>query len=258
MTGLRIIILCGLLLFSTGGRGESWPPELQTTSFTIAIDGIQTTVHVPETYDPARPYPLVVAMHGLSDSPAEYLSWFNITQFVDEKEFILIAPAATRFTSWPRSDPVGAVEGITSAITRRYHVDTDRIYLTGADRGARAVFMVASAADHFAGLLTISGSGDAPAAPVHLIHIHGERDLFYSWSEGRRTFRQFQETMQCQGESSFKNGEAGKSRYRFNESLACSGGKSTVFYSIPGAATRPALSQEFLSSLMDRLLRLRL
>jgi len=110
----------------------------------------QCEVLVPQGYDPARPWPLVVALHGLGGSGAQMTRIMG--GLVDTEHVLLACPTATnppdvspfiRNTVWavsPRkqwwsyshvSFPLAALE----AVKKRFNVDEDRVVLTGYSMG---------------------------------------------------------------------------------------------------------------------------
>ncbi len=89
--------------------------------------------------------------------------------------FIVVSPQAVR--GW---DPA-ALNGLIDDLTEKYHVDKDRIYLTGLSMGGYGTWATASAyPEKFAALVPICGGGDpANAAKLKDLPIwvfHGGKD----------------------------------------------------------------------------------
>ena len=64
-------------------------------------------LHVPASYDPATPVPLVVSIHGFAEWPAHLRDITRWNGLADQRGFIVVYPAGTgsRGAGWP------AVEG---------------------------------------------------------------------------------------------------------------------------------------------------
>lgn len=90
------------------------------------------SLYVPESYQPARPWPLIVALHGGSGNGRDFL-WMWVRE-ARSRGYLLVAPTAGRDT-WGESDDRGLLE-ILNWIGRNYHLDSARILLTGLSDGA--------------------------------------------------------------------------------------------------------------------------
>jgi phospholipase/carboxylesterase len=93
------------------------------------------SVFVPEDYDPARAYPLVMALHGGSGHGRLFLwSWVREAR---SRGVILVAPTATGAT-WSLREPAldGAHLGrVLEHVAATWHVDRTRVLLTGMSDG---------------------------------------------------------------------------------------------------------------------------
>jgi pimeloyl-ACP methyl ester carboxylesterase len=109
------------------------------------IDGItlDNVVEIPADYDPARPLPLRVSLHGgvgreapgFGDLPARPLS--NRTPAGRE---IVIHPRAWSGSAWWRPLQVDNVLRLVERVKRDYNVDESRIYITGVSDGGSGVY----------------------------------------------------------------------------------------------------------------------
>lgn len=133
--------------------GRTYPAESAgTQTWTIAA-GERTTrcdVIVPAGYDPARRWPLVVALHGLGGDCRQMTQILG--PFVDTTGVILASPTATdppdvspfvRDVVWRMSprrqwwccEQVGFPIEAVRAVKRRFNVDEDRVFVTGYSMG---------------------------------------------------------------------------------------------------------------------------
>src|SRR6476660_2890762 len=61
---------------------------------------IPYTLFVPSTYDPRKPAPLVVDLHGLHITPLQQILFDGTTDFAERYGFIVLAPMGFNVSSW--------------------------------------------------------------------------------------------------------------------------------------------------------------
>jgi len=89
-------------------------------------------LYVPESYTAERAWPVIVALHGGSGNGRDFLwTWVREAKSLG---YLLVAPTAVADT-WSEVDDQGLLE-ILGWLGRQYHVDDDRILLTGLSDGA--------------------------------------------------------------------------------------------------------------------------
>lgn len=146
---------------------------------------------VPENYDPARKYPLVVALHGYGGNQDYFFnSVRNLRQLSDSHGFIFVAPMGYTTSGWygaplsvpgnaPRANvpPVPAkppaeerrerdlsemdVMNVLAIVRKEYNIDPSRIYLMGHSMGGMgAWFLGQKYADTWAAIAPMSGTLD--------------------------------------------------------------------------------------------------
>jgi predicted esterase len=141
-------------------------------------------VFLPGSYDGSKPYPLVIALHGMGGDENSYFDQYANGAFKMEAEkrgYIVACPKGRQ----PASMYVGTAEqdvmDVIAEMRRSYRVDPDRIYLTGHSMGGFGSWSIAI--DHpevFAAIAPISGGGN-PSAMSKIAHIpqlvvHGDND----------------------------------------------------------------------------------
>ena len=104
------------------------------------------TVHVPPSYDPATPAPLVVLLHGYTSSGQETEDYLQLTPLADQLGFLYVYPDGTvdaignRF--WNATDACcdffltgvddsGYLRALIDAIAAELSVDAGRIFVAG-------------------------------------------------------------------------------------------------------------------------------
>lgn len=146
------------------GRVELWnaqPPGMQRMTVRSAAGReTEVTVHVPAGYDPARAYPMLLALHGQGGSGSRYIQ-FAMRLLADRvNEFIVAAP--TDYVGcWLGSteEESRTPSAILEALKRRFHIDTDRVYVNGYSMGGHGSFLHAVLhTDYFAAAIPLAGS----------------------------------------------------------------------------------------------------
>jgi pimeloyl-ACP methyl ester carboxylesterase len=174
------------------------------------------TLFVPSTYDPLKPAPLVVDLHGLNITPLQQILFDGTTDFAERYGFIVLAPMGFNVSSWWGSrtgtpvataavKPGGDVRYSTTelaeidamtvlkSIRQQYAVDSDRIYLMGHSMGGAGTYYLGGKYnDIWAGLAAISAAGgiaDAAAEryrSLPTLIMHGAKDSIVPAATSRR------------------------------------------------------------------------
>ena len=176
------------------------------------------TLFIPSTYDPRKPTPLVVDLHGLNITPLQQILFDGTTDFAERYGFIVLAPMGYSVSGgWggrvgtpiptaqvkPGADvPYSASElseldamTVLKSIRAKYTIDTDRIYLMGHSLGGGGTYYLGGKYnDIWAALAPISGAGgiaDAAAAERYkampMLIMHGSKDSIVAVGTSRRT-----------------------------------------------------------------------
>ena len=147
------------------------------------------SLYVPETYDGASPWPLVVALHGGSGHGREFLwTWLREAR---GRRFLLLAPTA-RGSTWSLAgaDVDGAaLRSMVSYVCGRWAVDREHVLLTGLSDGATYTLLCGLQPDMpFTALAPVSGvlhpanlaSGNLEGARGRRIYlVHGALDWMF-------------------------------------------------------------------------------
>jgi len=129
------------------GRFEPVAPGAHVEDVTIPGPGggrvARTAVYVPQAYDPARPAPLLIALHGAGGRGEDVLpAWRPVA---DALGMLLVAPTDAlgqegySFSREERDD----VFVVLRWARRRFNVDENRVHLTGVSRGAHLAWDLA-------------------------------------------------------------------------------------------------------------------
>lgn len=160
-------------------------------------------LYVPASYDPAKPAPLVVTLHGFAQWPAHQMRISHWNDLADEYGFIVVYPSGTRFPKRWRTrgmpgselDPTKDLTFISDLIDKieaEYNIDPNRIYVNGLSNGGGMAFLLAcelseriAAVGTVAGAFPISWEWCQPSRRVPMMIFHGTKDPIVPFQGGR-------------------------------------------------------------------------
>lgn len=151
--------------------------------------GLPVTVHertyryglyVPPSYDPEKEYALVLCLHGAGFTGDAYLERWQTRL---GENYILACPTYMQGTWWTRHGEE-LVLATLQTVQTRYHIDPDRVFLTGMSNGGIGTYLVGTHhAPLFAGLAPMASGLDRVLMPLlenlkntPLYMIHGRQD----------------------------------------------------------------------------------
>ncbi len=157
-------------------------------------------LHVPASYDPATPVPLIISIHGFAEWPAHQMQTSRWNDLADQHGFIVVYPAGTGFPRrWRASggSSADAMQDVTfiadliDDLAARYNIDRTRIYANGLSNGGGMSYLLAcQLADRIAAAGGVSGaylfplSACQPSRPVPFIAFHGTADRIVPYEGG--------------------------------------------------------------------------
>ena len=99
---------------------------------------------VPESYDPARRYPVSVFLHGGvgRPDPGPGGGWWRNTERVTSEDHIAVIPLSTRESLWWQASQVENLSGILTELKKTYNVDENRVFATGVSDGGTGVYFL--------------------------------------------------------------------------------------------------------------------
>lgn len=195
---LRRLLYMALALVAVGaGVGlyfvlKPSPPPPNNYSGTIDVDGQDRPyhVHLPPSYDGQTPLPVVLAFHGLSQTPDSLRTISELDQAADANGFIVVYPEGF-LRVWEvdrvdihQVDDLHFVDALLDRLSEELNVDEGRIYATGFSRGAVFVHRLAcERSDRFAAFAAVAGALSSilyrecePPRPVPVLAFHGTAD----------------------------------------------------------------------------------
>jgi len=163
-------------------------------------------VHVPKSYDGAKPAPVVLAFHGGGGNPESMVRLSGLNAKSDEAGFIVVYPYGSGrdpergltfngggccgYAKRKNVDDIAFVRAILDDLDGAASVDSERIYATGISNGAIMAYYVASElSDRIAAIAPVAGPMMTdtcnPTRPVPVMHFHGTADELAPFHGGR-------------------------------------------------------------------------
>jgi len=163
----------------------------------LTVDGRERTylVHIPKDYDPQKPTPVVLALHGAAMN-GPLMVWFcGLNKTSDKEGFIVVYPSGTGtgpFLVWNaggfrgklaegKPDDVAFIGKLLDDLGAVVNVDVKRVYACGMSNGAMMCYrLAAEMSDRIAAIAPVAGTiaieESKPQRPVPVIHFHGSKD----------------------------------------------------------------------------------
>jgi predicted peptidase len=149
--------------------------------------GLRYGLFIPENYTDTTSYPLIVYLHGSTDTVSWDLGWYHDRVQKKKPSFVLTPKSIMRKNGWGSSwdeqhspDMIKTLAVIDNLL-EEFNIDTTRLFIHGASMGGFGVFSVlAKEPGLFTAAFSICGGGDPKTAEL-LINIplwvfHGSKD----------------------------------------------------------------------------------
>jgi len=148
-------------------------------------------LHVPRSYDPARPTPLVISLHGGGGWPAMQRDTSQWNRVAEKQGFIVVYPSGMR--DGPRAWSVNRGPGLAKdvrfiadlidTLEAAYNIDPTRIYADGLSNGGGMAFVLScTLSDRIAAVGLVASAQFLPfdwctnERAVPMIAFHGTAD----------------------------------------------------------------------------------
>jgi len=186
------LIVLGLMIISIViGLSTQFGTNGQITS---SGNNRKYLIHIPESYNPGQPTPLIISIHGFVQWPANQQSVTGWNRVADENGFLVVYPKGTgfplRWNTRPSEETPGAMEeelqffsDLIEHLSSSYNIDPSRIYVNGMSNGGGMSDLLAcrfsdriTAIGGVAGAYAQSREECQPTRPLPVIAFHGLDD----------------------------------------------------------------------------------
>ena len=145
-------------------------------------------LHVPDSYDPSVPTPLVISIHGYAEWAAHQAQISRWNDMADRYGFIVVYPSGTDFPlRWKMqagdNSDVTFISDLIDQLEKDYNIDSRRIHANGLSNGGGMSFVLSCAlADRIASVGMVSGAyllpwdKCQPSRLVPAVLFHGTAD----------------------------------------------------------------------------------
>lgn len=157
--------------------------------------------YIPSHVDSKKLYPLIVYLHGSTDTVSRDISWYQESVQKENPSFVLTPKCEESEQGWGNTWNTGHTVAtartlaLIDSLLKVYPIDRNRIYLYGISMGAFGVFsIIAKEKGKFAAAYAVCGGSDVQAAP-HLLQtplwiFHGEADDIVPVRYSRDVYRE--------------------------------------------------------------------
>ena len=176
-------------------------------SFVYAGLNREFLVHVPKSYRPGHPAPMLLALHG-GGGDADYQaddSKYGLISKSEQAGFIAVFPNGySRFpngilATWNAGaccggavsdnvDDVGFIRSVISRMERQASIDKSRVFATGMSNGAMMSWRLACELPEIRGIAPVEGTDNTsacrPQRPVPVIEFHATDDGMVNFNGG--------------------------------------------------------------------------
>jgi polyhydroxybutyrate depolymerase len=173
----------------------------QTNGYVISSgEARRYLLHVPESYDPSKPLPLVISLHGFAQWPAHQSQLTGWTDLADQHRFIVVHPGGLGFPKRWRTElqadgapspDVIFISDLIDQLERDYNIDSNRIYVNGlSNGGGMSSLLACELSDRIAAMGSVAGAytfswEDCPSEqPMPTIIFHGTDDPIVPYQGG--------------------------------------------------------------------------
>ena len=194
---LLAVVLLSLCALSVSAKVDVYKTEKRI--FENGNTVLPYRLVLPENYDDAKSYPMLVFLHGAGERGNDNeLQLFHCVQYLADTlpECIIVAPQCPANNQWvdtpwtkgaysidkvPESNELKAVVELLDTLQEEFNVDADRIYASGLSMGGFGAWdLMMRHNDYFAAGILVCGGGDLSQAEAlkdtPLFVFHGDAD----------------------------------------------------------------------------------
>ena len=170
-TAAACVVASLLGALSAPTQASTLPGKLTTGSYTDGSGTLGYELYVPSSYKPGTSMPLVVALHGCTETADVYRQLSGWDTLAEAKGFIVVFPEQSTSRNYQRcwnwflpadmqrgSGEPAMIAGLTGSIHQSYSVDRHRTYVAGFSAGGAMANVMAATYPDLYGAVGV-GSG---------------------------------------------------------------------------------------------------
>ncbi len=191
---MKKLFISLLLLFLLSGSVKS------QVNGSFVFDGISRSwiVYLPQNYNTGDSFPLLLALHGLTQTGQTIMGFSGFNSIADTANFIVVYPDGVGnawnvgFSGGSTADDVGFISALIDTLHQTYNIDLNRVYLTGFSNGGFLSYRLAcELGNRIAAIAPVAGTMTdgaynlcSPERQMPVLHIHGTNDFVVSYNGG--------------------------------------------------------------------------
>ncbi len=187
---LIMLAACAISGRPAVAQSSAGQPGQQVEAVFESSDGAKVPylIYLPKNYstESDQEFALLYFLHGRGESngPLSLVAKWGPPKFAargDDLPYIIVSPQCPRSDRWSSDTQQKRLTELLDAITNRYRVNEDSIFLTGLSMGGYGTWtMATNSPARFAAVAPICGGGD-PAKAANLVDVpiwvfHGDQD----------------------------------------------------------------------------------
>ena len=180
----------------SSGCGKALAADLvagKTTTRTITSGGNDRSylVHIPASYDAAKPAPVVLNFHGFGSNPEQQNAVSAFVPMSDREGFILVTPdggIGWRFMQSARDANTAFVRDVVASVSADLCINPKRIFATGKSQGGfMSSWLGCNTPEIVAAIAPVSGMYEPTegCGPIPIMEFHGTADSLIPFGGGR-------------------------------------------------------------------------
>jgi polyhydroxybutyrate depolymerase len=201
VVGAVLPVLCLPVLLVVGEALSYYTHNRNNGSIVSSGEKREYLLYVPRSYDPSKPTPLVISMHGAGGWPTQQMELSEWNRLAERERFIVVYPSGAD-TPGPRVWGVGTgprltkdvrfISELIDKLEATYNIDRERIYANGFSNGGGMTFVLScTLSDRIAAFGMVGAAQTLPWSwckdnrPVPMIDFHGTADRFAFYNGGQ-------------------------------------------------------------------------